>query len=97
MPCMADTIDIEVAYATAEKQALVRLEVPPGTTAREAVARSGIREKFPDMKLDENALGVFSRKVPPDYPMQAGDRLEIYRPLIADPKEVRRRRARAQR
>lgn len=94
---MAETIEIEVVYATRDKQELEALRVPAGTTALEAIAISGLRRAFPDMVVDGNALGVFSRKVAPDYVMQPGDRLEIYRPLKADPKEVRRQRAKLQR
>lgn len=94
---MSERVEIEVVYATCAKQKLVSLEVPAGTTALEAVKRSGLEEEFPEMAVDENALGVFSRKVAPDYVMQPGDRLEIYRPLKADPKETRRRRAKQQR
>jgi len=86
-------LDVEVAYASPERQLIVALEVPPGTNAMETIERSGIRDEFPDLVIDEKALGIFSRKVGPDYTMQAGDRLEIYRPLIADPKEIRRQRA----
>lgn len=94
---MADLIGVEVAYATPEKQRLVELQVPPGTTVIEAIERSNIREEFPGMVVDERAVGVFSRKVGPEYELQQGDRVEIYRPLIADPKEIRRQRAKGQR
>lgn len=97
MRFMAESIEIEVVYATPQRQRLVALAVPAGTTALEAVDRSGLRQEFPQMVVDENTLGIFSRKVPPDYEMQHGDRLEVYRPLVADPKEIRRRRARTPR
>ena len=93
---MAEAIDIEVVYATPGRQELLALRVPPGTTAIEAIERSGIRQQFPDMVLDEKAIGVFGRKVPPGHELKSGDRVEIYRPLIADPKVVRRERAKAQ-
>lgn len=93
---MSDEIDVEVVYATPEKQRLIALRVPAGTTAIEAIEQSNIGDEFPDMVVDEKALGVFSRKVSPDYELQPGDRVEIYRPLIADPKEIRRQRARQQ-
>lgn len=93
---MADQIDIEVVYACPARQCLVKLQVPDGTTAVEAIAASGLKEAFPEMVVDQGALGVFSRKVGADYVMQPGDRLEIYRPLIADPKEIRRQRAKDQ-
>jgi putative ubiquitin-RnfH superfamily antitoxin RatB of RatAB toxin-antitoxin module len=87
------TLWVEVAYGTPQKQAIVRIEVPAGCTVAEAIDRSGIRGQFPGMQVDPRALGVFSRKVPPDHVLGDGDRVEIYRPLIADPKEARRRRA----
>lgn len=90
---MTESIDIEVVYATRERQELVALRVPAGSSALEAVERSGLRHSFPEMVVEEDALGVFGRRVPPGYVMQQGDRLEIYRPLKADPKEVRRQRA----
>lgn len=90
---MADEpIRVEVAYATPERQQLIELEVPAGTTAGEAVRLSGLHEAHPD--LDTGNIGVFGEHVAPDYPLQAGDRVEIYRPLVADPKEVRRKLAR---
>lgn len=93
---MAEMIDVEVVYGLADRQVLRSLQVPDGTTVIEAIERSGIIKDIPDMAVDEGALGVFSRKVPPDHVLQAGDRVEIYRPLIADPKEVRRQRAETQ-
>jgi len=93
---MTEAVAIEVVYATRAKQKLVALEVPAGTSATEAIERSGLKKDFPAMAVDENALGVFGRKVGADYLMQPGDRLEIYRPLKADPKEIRRQRAKKQ-
>ncbi len=86
-------IHVEVAYARPNRQRLVKLRVPAGTTVREAARLSGIRGEFPEIDLDVNKLGVFGRKVPGSTPVNEGDRVEIYRPLRADPKEVRRRRA----
>jgi len=88
-------IRIEVAYATPDKQSLLSLEVPPGCTVAEAIGLSGIREEFPDMEQDPKMVGIFSRKVSLDYELREGDRVEIYRPLLADPKEMRKKRARA--
>jgi len=84
---------VEVAYATPEKQTIIRVEVSPGCTVERAIELSGIREQFPEMDVRDDAVGVFSRKVKLDHALRAGDRVEIYRPLIADPKEARRRRA----
>ena len=86
-------IEVEVAYAMPDKQILLRLEVPDGTTAMEAIRLSGIKRSFPEMVIEAGVIGIFSQKVPLDQLLKAGDRVEIYRPLIADPKESRRRRA----
>lgn len=88
-------ITIEVAYARPEAQALLRLQVPLGTTLLEAIARSGIVQQFPEINLQAVTLGIFSRieKKPASYILQEGDRIEIYRPLLIDPKEARKARA----
>lgn len=87
-------IKIEVVYALPVQQVAVRLDVPEGTTAAQAVMLSQLLEKFPDIKLDgQNKLGIFGRLTKPDTVLRQGDRVEIYRPLLADPKEVRKRRA----
>lgn len=88
-------IEIEVAYAAVDRQDLRALSVPEGTTVREAVLKSGIGEQFPNLDLSECPLGIFGKVVadPQVRLIQAGDRIEIYRPLLADPKEVRRLRA----
>ncbi|HSW14595.1 MAG TPA: RnfH family protein [Solimonas sp.] len=87
-------IRIEVAYALPQQQLILALEVEQGTTLREAVQRSGILERFPQIDLERDRLGIFSRPAAPDAVLREGDRVEIYRPLIIDPKEARRRRAR---
>ncbi|MEJ2384889.1 MAG: RnfH family protein [Xanthomonadales bacterium] len=87
------TFPVEVVYATRERQRLVSLEVEPGCTVGEAIERSGLAASFPELVVDPGAVGIFSRKVPLDHALRPGDRVEIYRPLIADPKEARRRRA----
>ena len=86
-------IHIEVVYATADRQVLLDLTVPQGTSVAEGIEQSAIRDEFPELKLDLNAVGIFSRKVPLDHLLREGDRIEIYRPLKADPKELRRQRA----
>ncbi len=86
-------IDVEVAYAEPDKQMIVPLRVPAGTSAREAVRRSGLLERFTDMDLKDADLGVFGHPVTPCAPLVQGDRVEIYRPLLVDPKEARRDRA----
>ncbi len=84
---------IEVAYATPAKQLILECQVETGTSARDAVAISGINQHFSEIDLENCELGVFGKAIPADYELQDGDRIEIYRPLIADPKEIRRQRA----
>lgn len=84
---------VEVAYAIPERQLLLSVEVAPGCTVAQAIEQSGIRDQFPGLVVEPTAVGVFSRKVAMNHVLQAGDRVEIYRPLIADPKEARRQRA----
>jgi putative ubiquitin-RnfH superfamily antitoxin RatB of RatAB toxin-antitoxin module len=86
-------IRIEVAFAAKDKQVLLGLSVPEGTTVAEGINRSDIQNEFPDLKMHIDTVGIFSRKVPLDHVLKEGDRIEIYRPLIVDPKEVRRQRA----
>ena len=86
-------ISVEVAYALPERQAIIQLDVPSGTTALEAARLSGITEKFEGIDLDNARLGIYAKVVSPSQVLRNGDRVEIYRPLIADPKEVRKERA----
>lgn len=88
----ADHINVEVAYACPEKQVILPVNVPVGTTAEQAIRFSGILEQFPEIDLDSNKVGIFSKLSKLDSELKEGDRVEIYRPLIADPKEVRRKR-----
>ena len=96
----ADGIEVEVAWATPERQRIVNLRVAPGTTAWEAVIQSGIAEEFPEINLETAAMGIFSRKLdgkrapaPRDYVLKPRDRIEIYRPLRITPMEARKLRA----
>lgn len=86
-------ISVEVVCALPGAQHLVELKVARGTTAREAIARSGLLAQLPQIDPDRQKIGVFGRMIKADTVLQEGDRLEIYRPLIADPKDARRRRA----
>jgi putative ubiquitin-RnfH superfamily antitoxin RatB of RatAB toxin-antitoxin module len=88
-------ITVEVVYATAERQELRKVELPVGATMLDAVAASGISERVGDLDLAGCALGIFGKLVadPQARQLEQGDRVEIYRPLLADPKEVRRLRA----
>lgn len=87
------TLLVEVAYALPHKQALLALQVPQGTTAIEAARQSGITAQFEGIDLENAKLGIFGKVVAPTQKLRSGDRVEIYRPLIADPKEVRKARA----
>ncbi len=100
MSIAAANLEIEVAYGTPTAQRIVAIEVPRGTTAREAVTQSGIAAEFPEIDLESAVLGIFSRKLdgkrtpaPEDYELKPRDRIEIYRPLGMTPKEARRLRA----
>ena len=88
-----ETMTVEVAYAKPEEQVIIPIEVKPGTTVREAIMLSGILEHFPEIDLDQNKVGIFGKLTPDDTQLRERDRVEIYRPLIADPKESRRKRA----
>ncbi len=85
---------IEVCYALADRQELVTLDLPEGSTALQAVEASGFLQKYPEIEPGGlNKLGVFAKLVKADAVLRDRDRVEIYRPLIADPKEVRRQKA----
>lgn len=89
----ADEISVEVVYALPEQACVVALKVKPGTTIRQAIELSGLLQKFPEIDLDRNQTGIYSRLKEPGTVLQDGDRVEIYRALKVDPKEARRRRA----
>jgi putative ubiquitin-RnfH superfamily antitoxin RatB of RatAB toxin-antitoxin module len=91
----AEPITVEVAYARPEEQRIVSLEVMPGTTLRQAIEQSGILEHFSDIDPANAKVGIFGKLKKLDETLRAGDRVEIYRPLIADPKQVRKQRAAA--
>ncbi|MDH3761339.1 MAG: RnfH family protein [Gammaproteobacteria bacterium] len=90
---MDDKTLIEVAYATPAKQIILECWIDSDLSVRDAVRQSGIDQHFPEIDLESCDLGVFGKVIATDYELQDGDRIEIYRPLIADPKEVRRQRA----
>lgn len=87
-------ITAEVVYAAAGKQILRQVELAEGSTVKQAIDASGITGMLPDGAIDVSHLGVFARRVASDQIVQNGDRIEIYRPLMLDPMEARRRRAR---
>ena len=90
---MSGEIGIEVVYALAGEQTLFKCTVPIGATVEQAIKVCGVLEKYPAIDLSANKLGIFGKLTRADTVLRDKDRVEIYRPLIADPKEVRRRRA----
>ncbi|GGO74479.1 RnfH family protein [Bowmanella pacifica] len=86
-------IRLEVVYALADKQALLEVVVEKGTTVQDAIRASGILKRFPDIDLNETKVGIWYRTCKLTDEPKDGDRIAIYRPLIADPKDARRRRA----
>lgn len=91
----AEGIRVEVAYAEPERQWLRALTVAPGTTVGQAIEASGVLAAFPVIDLARNRVGIFGALARLEDRVAEGDRVEIYRPLVADPKEARRRRAAA--
>ncbi len=90
---MSHEIMVEIAYALPEQQVIIPIRMAEGATAEEAIKASGIINKFPEIDLGINRIGVFGKLAKLDAALRDLDRVEIYRPLIADPKEVRRQRA----
>ncbi|MGB1093001.1 MAG: RnfH family protein [Oceanobacter sp.] len=92
---MAELIAIEVAYALPEKQKILSAKVPEGTSVAESARLSGITKEFPELDLSEVKFGIFGKAVrnADSEQVQEGDRVEIYRPLIIDPKQARANRA----
>ena len=90
---MSETINVEVVYPLSQKQELFAVKLPSGSTVRQAIEASGILSKYPEIDLTKNKLGIYAKLAKPDAVLRDRDRVEIYRPLIADPKEVRKQRA----
>lgn len=90
---MADTIHVEVVYAKPERQEITSLNLPAGSTVGQAIEASGLLAKHPEIDLAKNKLGIYAKLAKVDSTLRDRDRVEIYRPLIADPKEVRKQRA----
>jgi uncharacterized protein len=88
-----ETIRVEVAYAKPDRQLILELEAEQGITAKEAVQRSGILDEFPEIDIETAKLGIFGKAAAANAVLNPSDRVEIYRPLIADPKEARKKRA----
>lgn len=89
----SEKFDIEVAYARPDSQVILTLKVDTDTTVEEAIRHSGILEQFPEISMDGIKAGVFGKLTKLSSTLRPGDRIEIYRPLIADPKAVRKQRA----
>jgi putative ubiquitin-RnfH superfamily antitoxin RatB of RatAB toxin-antitoxin module len=87
------TLNVELVYARPDVQVVLPFSVATGTTARQLVMRSGIEARFPEIDPRRCPLGIFGTRVADDRALLEGDRVEIYRPLAADPKDARRRRA----
>ncbi|WP_286265914.1 RnfH family protein [Thalassotalea atypica] len=90
---MAEQIHIELVYGLPHKQELMSLSVDDGFTIEQAIKVSGMLELFPEIDLESNKVGIWNRAAKLSDILRDMDRIEIYRPLIADPKEVRKRRA----
>lgn len=86
-------INVTVAYCTPSAVHAIDVRVAPGSTIAEAIRQSRILERCPEINLEVNQVGIFNKLRGPGTPVREGDRIEIYRPLIADPKTARRRRA----
>lgn len=86
-------INVEVVYAYPDKYFLKKLQVPQNTTIQNVILLSGVLEKYTEIDLRENKVGIFSRPAKLNETVENGDRIEIYRPLLADPKEIRRKKA----
>lgn len=84
-------MNVGVCYAEADRQVWLRLETPDGSTVEQAIRHSGLLRQFPEIDLGRQKVGIFGKLVKLDAPVKDGDRIEIYRPITADPKTVRRR------
>lgn len=87
------TIRVEVVYARSERQELVTVNLREGATLKDALDASGLLQKYPEIDLAKNKFGIYAKLSKPDALLRDRDRVEIYRPLIADPKEMRKQRA----
>ena len=90
---MPEEIIVEVAYAMPDEQVILSIKVPTKSDVKQAIEKSGIQIKFPSIDLSKNKVGIFGKKTTLDHVLKNRDRIEIYRPLILDPKEMRRKRA----
>lgn len=90
---MAEMIKVDVCYALPTKQEIVHLQLPDGASLQLALERSGLLGKYPEIDIKKNKFGIWNKLSKLDSLLRNQDRIEIYRPLIADPKEVRKQRA----
>ncbi len=88
-----NTFQVEVIYALPDEQKILTVDLQEGQTAKDAIELSGILQRYPELDIDKLVIGIFGKKVKLDKALRDRDRVEIYRPLIADPKEVRKRKA----
>ncbi len=93
----AELIEIEVAYATANQQTVLRLQIANSSTVEQAIIESGILQQWPEIDLQKNKVGIFGQLCELDKILNAGDRVEIYRPLQKDPMDARRQKAKIKR
>jgi putative ubiquitin-RnfH superfamily antitoxin RatB of RatAB toxin-antitoxin module len=90
---MAESIQLEIAYAKSDRQEIISLKLPEGSTIQQAIAASGLLQRHPEIDLAKAKVGIYGKLSRMDTVVRERDRVEIYRPLIADPKEVRKQRA----
>lgn len=88
-----DMMSIELAYALPDVQALLKIDVQEGSTVQQAIEQSGILRQFPQIDITQDKVGIFSKVCKLDRVLSQGDRIEIYRPLLTDPKQRRREKA----
>ncbi|MEE4638217.1 MAG: RnfH family protein [Wenzhouxiangella sp.] len=94
---MGEWLQVEVAAALPDRQVVIPLSVPVGTTAGEAIASAAVTSRLPGFEIDQQRIGIFGRRCRPEHELTDGDRVELYRPLKADPKEIRRQLAELER
>ena len=85
-------MNVGVCYAEAERQLWLRLEVPEGSTVQDAIVLSGVIKQYPSIDLEKQKVGIFGKLAKLDTAIKEGDRVEIYRQIICDPSQVKRRR-----
>jgi uncharacterized protein len=90
---MAELVQVYVSYAVEQREFIRTMQVAQGTTIGQAIEQSGVLEAFPDINLATAPVGIYAKKKTLDTVLRERDRVEIYRPLVADPKDSRRRRA----